>query len=71
MGSDSERFHKALCFVLTFGKHIGKTLEQVCSEDPQYVYWLAYGDKGPKYKLKQEVIKEAQRFGADFAKDKM
>ena len=66
MGSDPERFHKGLSMVIGFGKHNGKTLKQICKDDPEYVVWLAHGEKGPNLKLKKSVIDEATKYGASF-----
>jgi hypothetical protein len=39
-----ETFDDAVGYVLTFGKHSGKTLGALAKEDPQYLNWL-YGNE--------------------------
>lgn len=38
-------YETALAFVITFGKHSGKTLKEIYYEDREYINWLAGGQK--------------------------
>lgn len=38
-------YERALDFVITFGKHAGKTLKAIYKEDRSYIKWLASGEK--------------------------
>ena len=40
MSFKPELFDKGLDHVITFGKHTGKTLEQICRDDPKYIDFL-------------------------------
>jgi hypothetical protein len=53
MGSSSD--------VVTFGKHRGKTLGEVYSEDPQYVIWISKNFI-PKNKKQEEFLSIAKEF---------
>lgn len=38
-------YETALAFVITFGKHNGKTLKEIYKSDRDYITWLANGEK--------------------------
>lgn len=54
MGYHKELYHKGLDYKMTFGKHEGKTLEQICKDDPEYIYWLR--ENPHILKIKMEVV---------------
>jgi uncharacterized protein (DUF3820 family) len=47
-----------LDYEMTFGKHRGKTLRQICEEEPAYIMWLTEVVKG--FYVTDEVFKLAR-----------
>lgn len=50
-----ETFDDAVGYVLTFGKHSGKTLGSLCREDPEYLNWL-YGNEKTDPIIKKAIM---------------
>ena len=51
--------------VLTFGKHKGQTLSEVCSNDPSYIVWMHKNVK--QLSLKNKVVVKALAEIADLS----
>lgn len=53
-------------YVLTFGKHKGKTVEWVLAHEPSYLVWL---DDNKYVELSQELYNTAEEYAAEEDED--
>lgn len=68
LGAGSEMSH-GLKTIFRFGKHIGKTMQEVADSDPQYILWLM--ENNEKFYITETVFERVEQFSQKYNQEKI